>query len=556
MRAPKHLWISLLMLPGLALAAEPTHLDILLENLQSDETLASLRGLGLGIAVLFLGWLLARLLSWLSYKLLCKTEWDNRLAAALRLDLLLENKEGREDAVERFGARLIFYLLMLLVVIAALDSAGMTEAALPISNFVDTLIQSLPLIAKALLILVMAFAAAKILSQLLALILGGLSLDIALAEVTEGETQPFSQTAAQLLFWLIMMVGLAGAFEALEIEIIAAPMRNLLSKSLQLLPALAVALLLLLGGWLLGNLTQNLLRNLLHSLGFDRLVTQLRQERLFEKMAPSSVVAWLSKALIMLHALIAAFEHLGLHALSEPLQGVIQQLWTLLPSLALSLLIIIMAFLGGRFLGNIISGILEGLGLDELFSGVGLRLERLSKRVEEQVDMREGLKPPPFKPSQILGKIARLLLMLLALGQVFALLGLELWAGLLGSFLRYLLLHALTALIIVGLGLLLANFVRDLLLSSTEGSEAARRWVAQAARLGVLIFAFTMALQQLQLAPSFILLSFGLIFGALCLALALAFGLGGREIAQEIIREQYRRRREQRKTDSDNYSGL
>ena len=48
-----------------------------------------------------------------------------------------------------------------------------------------------------------------------------------------------------------------------------------------------------------------------------------------------------------------------------------------------------------------------------------------------------------------------------------------------------------------------------------------------------------MALRHLEVAEDFVLMSFGLLFGALCLAIALAFGLGSREVAAEIVRRQY-----------------
>ena len=48
-----------------------------------------------------------------------------------------------------------------------------------------------------------------------------------------------------------------------------------------------------------------------------------------------------------------------------------------------------------------------------------------------------------------------------------------------------------------------------------------------------------MAIHQLGVAEDFVLLSFGLMFGALCLAAALAFGLGAREVAGDIVRRRY-----------------
>lgn len=67
--------------------------------------------------------------------------------------------------------------------------------------------------------------------------------------------------------------------------------------------------------------------------------------------------------------------------------------------------------------------------------------------------------------------------------------------------------------------------------------------MADFARYAVLVFAFTMAVRQLDVAEDFVLLTFGLLFGALCLGGALAFGLGGREVAGDIVRRRYEKAR-------------
>jgi hypothetical protein len=40
-------------------------------------------------------------------------------------------------------------------------------------------------------------------------------------------------------------------------------------------------------------------------------------------------------------------------------------------------------------------------------------------------------------------------------------------------------------------------------------------------------------------AEDFVLMTFGLLFGALCLGAALAFGLGGRDVAGDIVKKRY-----------------
>ena len=88
----------------------------------------------------------------------------------------------------------------------------------------------------------------------------------------------------------------------------------------------------------------------------------------------------------------------------------------------------------------------------------------------------------------------------------------------------------------MAIGFALGHRVRAIIASR---EFAGSKWVAELGRGAILVFAATMALNQLGVAEDFVLLAFGLLFGALCMALGLSFGLGGREVASEIVRERY-----------------
>jgi hypothetical protein len=114
------------------------------------------------------------------------------------------------------------------------------------------------------------------------------------------------------------------------------------------------------------------------------------------------------------------------------------------------------------------------------------------------------------------------------------------WAGYLDTFLSYSVTHVAVAMLIVAIGFAIGNYVRDLIQSRHDSdSDESVRWIASFARYAILVFAFTMAVHHLDVGPGFVLISFALLFGGLCLALALAFGLGSREVAGEIVRKQY-----------------
>lgn len=62
----------------------------------------------------------------------------------------------------------------------------------------------------------------------------------------------------------------------------------------------------------------------------------------------------------------------------------------------------------------------------------------------------------------------------------------------------------------------------------------------------VMVIAFFMILEQLQIAPEIVRIAFAATMGALALGLALAFGLGGRGVAERMLEDAYRKGREQK----------
>jgi hypothetical protein len=88
--------------------------------------------------------------------------------------------------------------------------------------------------------------------------------------------------------------------------------------------------------------------------------------------------------------------------------------------------------------------------------------------------------------------------------------------------------QVIMGLIIITVGLYLANLVSDIV----QGSGVAQASVlAAVAKVAILVLAGAMGLRQMGLANEIINLAFGLLMGAIAVAVALAFGLGGREIA-------------------------
>lgn len=520
----------------------------MLGNLVSDEMMHMGLQLLLGILLFIAGWIVAKLLSWAVFRLLCKTDLDNKLADKLGFKLLLEDQKTKPDqnALERGVATTVFYLAMALVVVGVLDYAGLEQAAGPIQGFVDTVIQALPLIGKAILILVVAWIAGSILRKVVTKALNIARVDKQFASLdkpeevgTAGDSmspKPFSNTAGTVVFWLVMSLGIAGAFDALQIEAISVPLSNAINTLLGLLPVIGIAALIAVGGYVLAKIVRSLVTRALTGLGFDNLVAKVKLDGLFGGTTPSKVIGWIAMAFIVVQTTIAALDRVGLQTLSRPMTDMMTQFWSLLPAMLVSVVFIVIGVFVGRLLRGIVQRTLEGVGFDRMMDRIGF-----GKIAERDDDLA--------KPSGLVGFIVQTTIVLLAVVQGFNNLGLEAWAGYLDTFLRFAVTKVAVALLIVGVGFTVGNYVRDLIEARQRGEQPVPEgdavpspvWMAEFARYAVLVFTFTMAVAQLGVAENFVLITFALLFGALCLAGALAFGLGSRDLAGEIVRERYKK---------------
>lgn len=96
------------------------------------------------------------------------------------------------------------------------------------------------------------------------------------------------------------------------------------------------------------------------------------------------------------------------------------------------------------------------------------------------------------------------------------------------------------AMIVLFIGLLVANFFsRATLLAATNANYPSARLLSSIVRLMIIIFAVTMALEQIGLGHHVVLIAFSIAFGAVMLGIAIAFGLGGRDVARKILEKQF-----------------
>lgn len=505
-------------------------------------------GKTVGLAVLFfiIGWLVAKLLAWLFFRLLCRTDWDERVFKRLGLTTMLQREGAAPNQSERIMATIVFWLLMMIVVIATLQYAGLSQAAKPIQTFVDRIAAAMPLVGKAVLIMLAAYAAGLALGGITTKFFDQSRIDDRFLQLAgekkakEGEeqaaetseeaaTRPFSEAAGRVVFWLMMVVGVAGAVDALKIGPLANGMQNAIDQILKRLPQVGLAALLMVSGYVLGRIARATVDNLLDSAGFNKLVEKAKLSRVFGERKASDVAGIIAMVFIILQLAIAALNEVELTTLSGPLTRMMAQFWNALPSVALAAVIVAAGVIAARIVREIVEAGLDNLGFSEWMDRLGVSaITERSERLQ--------------KPHQLIGLIVFVAIILLAVVQALEKLELSRWASYVNGFLTFSVARVAIALVIVGVGLGIANYVRDIIMARRkDDADDAVRWMAMFARYGILVFAVCMGVSHLEIGDSFVIITFSLLFGSLCLALALSFGLGSRGVAGDIVRRQYDR---------------
>lgn len=223
---------------------------------------------------------------------------------------------------------------------------------------------------------------------------------------------------------------------------------------------------------------------------------------------------------------------MNLDALTDRLEDGIYQIVGFLPRLAAALGILMVGLAIAKMVERGTDIALHKIGFDRWMreGGVTEALERAGTTLD---------------PSSVLAKLVFWTVMLLVILLAASALGIESVSVLFAELLAYIP-NVITAVIVLVLGILLGEFVKDLVLASAGGLSGGFN-LARLAKASVILLAVFMAFDQLNIAQDILLVFFIAVVGAAALAAGIAFGLGGRDVAAQITREWYDRMQAQHK---------
>lgn len=303
-----------------------------------------------GATLLLIGvWVLASVLRIVTTRALAGV--DRRLAARGLGGTTTTDPAHTGRPLSRSLGQAVFWLTFLLFLPAMLDVLAMEGVVAPVRGMLAKILDFLPNVVIAGLILAVGWFLAGLLRQIVVNVLAAIGtdsfaqragLDRALGQ------QSLARLTGMVVYVLVLIPVVIASLGALQLQAITGPAQTMLTGLLAAVPALFAAALLLALAGVVGRLLGRLTSRVLTAANADRLAERVGWERTTFRQTPSQVAGVLVFAAVMLVAVVAAFRLLGLSELAALTTSLVYLLGRIVLGLALFALGVALANVVGR----------------------------------------------------------------------------------------------------------------------------------------------------------------------------------------------------------------
>ncbi len=492
------------------------------------------------VVTLFVGWVVAFVVSSVVRNLLKRTDLDNRLVGWAS-----GSSSGRSSInSEKLIGDIVFWLIFLFALLGFLNALNLTVVAQPLNNVLNQVLAFVPKLASAAALAGVAWLVATVVKAVVIRTAGTLMPAMS-RRLAVGENQVLpSETLGNALYWFVFLFFLPLILDVLDLRGPLAPVQNLLNDILSALPNIFKAVLIGIVGWFVARIVRELVTNLLAAAGTERLAAKIGLNKAAPGQSLSGLLGTVVYLMVLIPTAVAALDALQIPAISRPATSMLQRVLDTIPQILTAVAILAIAYVLSQFIGELVTNLLNGLGFNNIFRALGLNALHdttiatppTATPVTPRISVIGGevvSRSPKQTPSEVAGLIARVGVMLVATVAATEVLGIPSLNNLVDGLLL-ISGQVLSGVVVFAIGLYLANLAQGVVSSSgTPQSQV----LGQAARLAIIIFVGAMALQQMGIAASIVNLAFGLLLGAVAVALAISFGLGGRDVAAEQLRD-------------------
>ena len=451
------------------------------------------------VAILFIGWIVALLVAGGIKKVLEKLGTNQKLSSAT----------GHRSNIENIVSRIVFWIILIIAVIGALNVLNLTSVSGPFSSMIQQFLLFIPQLLAAAAVGFIGWIIANLVRVGSQKLLSKTQLDEKLS--SEAGVSPISENISEIAYWLILLLFLPIVLSILGLNGLLYPVQNMVNEAVLYLPNIFIAGVIVFVGYILAKIVRGIVEGLVSSLNLQ---SQAEKLGLFKNSNLPHLLGSFVFAVVMITALIVAFEALGIEAISQPATAMLHEIMFAIPNIIAAGLILILAYVVSRFVAKLVTEVVAGTGVD---------------RIPEKVDVQRFL--GTTKLSDVVGYLIVFFTMLFAVSEAANRLGFEQISTLIAMFIQFGANILLGAVILV-IGFWLANIVANVV---QRGEYNSSRWLGNLVRVLIMGLVVAMGLRAMGIADSIVNLAFGLTLGAVAVAFALAFGLGGRAPAERVL---------------------
>ena len=451
------------------------------------------------VAILIIGWIIALIIAAGIKKVLSKLNTNQKLSTAT----------GHRSNIENILSRVVFWVVMIIAVIGALNVLNLNSVSGPFSNMVQQFLLFIPQLLAAVAVGFIGWIVANLVKVGLTKLLNKTQLDEKLSQ--DVRVNSFSQNISEIVYWLILLLFLPIVLSILGLNGLLYPIQNMVNEAVVFLPNIFMAGIIIFVGYILAKIVRGITEGLLGSLNVQQHAEKIG---LFKNSNLPKVLGSFVFAIIIITSLIIAFEALGVEAISQPATAMLYEIMNAIPHIIAAGLILILSYVVARFVANLVVEVVSGTGVDE---------------IPAKLDVQRFL--GTTKVSCVVGYLIVFFTMLFAVSEAANRLGFEQVSGLIAMFI-YFGANILLGAVILVIGFWLANIVANVV---QRGENNSARWLGNLVRVLIMGLVVAMGLRAMGIADSIVNLAFGLTLGAVAVAFALAFGLGGRQPAERLL---------------------
>ena len=464
------------------------------------------------IVGLFIAWIVGRVGAFIVKRILVSAKVDERVSESL------DTKTQITKWVSGFTFWALFIFVFVQLLVFAQSAIGVQTGAVqsPLNELLTVWVGKL---ISAGISLLVAWIIATVLKFLVVRVLNITKLDERLGEkVTGKKSANMNESIGKTVFWLVFLVFIPSILNNLEIGQAADSVQGLVDSIIGYIPGVIGAVIVLVLGGLFARILRQIVTGFLEGVGVDGLGERFGFSKSKDAQPLSALLGTVVYVLVFIPIVVQALDLLALPVISDIGTQLLGSVTTAIISILGAVVILFVAYYLAKFISDIVTNLLSGIGFDRLPEALG------------------------FKPAKganlsgVAGYVVLIYVMLFAVQGTAETFGLDAIAGIVGS------LIALGGNVLLGIaifiaGVYLAN-VASSVITTAGGNDAA--FLANLARWAILIFVAGIALSEagVDLADDVI----QIVVLAVGAAFALAFGLGGRDVAAKQVEKWFNRK--------------